>query len=196
MHLHIANATIHLSGATPPALINQAFRAADKPAQAAAMNMVTPPSAGEYWAGQGGRFICTQPALMGLPTRHLVFSEGEADDLIFGPYVDVPEARSQIDGAANTAALLAANKAHAAARWAAGYSADGHSDFHLPSRLDLLMAYICAPQLFQKSGYYWSSTQVSRGLAFVQDFENGGSGWLGKDGERRVRACRWIHLNA
>lgn len=194
MQLHITNATIHFSAPATPALFEAAMQLADKPPTVVGTD--TPPACGEYWPGQGGRFICTQPALMGLPARHLVFGEGEAEDLAFGPSVDVPDARSQIDGAANTTALLAANKAHAAARWAAGYSADGHSDFHLPSRLDLLMAYICAPQLFQKSGYYWSSTQLSRDGAFVQGFESGYSGWSGKVGERRVRACRWIHLNA
>ncbi|MGO4608393.1 DUF1566 domain-containing protein [Variovorax sp. 2RAF20] len=154
-----------------------------------------PPAPGEYWVGQGGRFICTLPALAGLPARHLIVGEGEADDLTFGPSVEVPGAGSHADGVANTAALLAHSGTHPAVKWASEYSADGHADFHLPSRLDLLLAYINAPQLFKKSGWYWSSTQGSRYSAFVQDFENGLSGWIGKDVEHRVRAVRWIRLD-
>jgi hypothetical protein len=155
-----------------------------------------PPARGEYWPGQGGRYICTLPALLGVPARHLVVGEQETQDLAFGPTVDVPGAASHLDGPANTAALLVSGQAHPAAKWAAAYTADGHSDFHLPSRLDLVMAHICAPQIFQKSDWYWSSTQGSRYDAFVQDFENGNSLYSGKGLGRRVRAFRWIHLNA
>lgn len=156
---------------------------------------LTPPAIGDYWLGQGGRYICTLPALMGMPERHLIAGEGEAEDLTFGPRDDVPAATSQIDGAANTTALLATGKDHPAAQWARAYSADGHTDFFLPAKLDLVMAHICAPQLFNKSGWYWTSTQGSRSGAFVQDFEHGGSGWSNKDYEHRVRAFRVIPLD-
>ena len=155
---------------------------------------VAPPAHGEYWHGQGGFYICTQPALLGLPARHLVVGKDEAEDITFGPYEDIPGASSHIDGPTNTAALLVSGKEHPAAKWAAAYTADGHTDFHLPSRLDMLMAYICAPQLFQKSDWYWTSTQYSRNGAFVQDFEYGDSGWYYKDNEHRARAFRWVHL--
>jgi hypothetical protein len=195
MQLHIAHATINLHlPLSATGGIGAFTELAAEPA--AATTGQTPPAHGEYWAGQGGRYICTHPALLGLPARHLIFGADEAEDLAFGPSVDVPSAKSQLDSRANTAALLAASRDHAAAKWASEYEADGHSDFHLPSRMDLLMAYVCAPKLFKPSGWYWSSTQTSRNLAFVQDFEYGYSGWNGKDLERRVRACRWIHLNA
>lgn len=155
---------------------------------------LTPPAHGDYWPGQGGRYICTLPALMGVPARHLIAGDSEAEDLTFGPGVDVPGATSQIDGAANTDALIATGQDHPAAKWARAYSADGHTDFHLPARLDLVMAHICAPQLFKKSSWYWSSTQGSRNGAFVQGFEYGGSLWGSKGGERRVRAFRVIPL--
>lgn len=166
------------------------------PAQQArsAIGAAQPPAAGETWPGQGGRFICTLPALLGLPARHLVFADGEEESLPFGPYADIDGARSHCDGAANTKALLAAGAEYKAAHWAASQRADGHADFHLPSRFDLLMAYLCAPKLFKTSGYYWSSTQDSRGTAFVQGFELGNSGWDGKDYGHRVRACRVIPL--
>lgn len=156
---------------------------------------LTPPAMGDYWSGQGGRYICTLPALLGMPERHLIAGEGETEDVAFGPRDDVPAATSQIDGAANTTALLATDKDHPAAQWARAYSADGHTDFFLPAKLDLVMAHICASQLFQKSGWYWTSTQLSRYSAFVQDFEYGLSLWDGKGNEHRVRAFRVIPLD-
>lgn len=158
--------------------------------------VLTPPAHGEIWPGQGGRFVCTVAASEGLPARHLVFGTDEAEDLTFGPYEKIDGADSHLDGASNTSALLASGKAHPAAAWAKAYTADGHSDFHLPSRHDLLLAYIHAKQRFSTDDWYWSSTQVSRSNAFVQDFEDGLSDWGGKDGVYRVRACRWIPLNA
>lgn len=193
MQLHISNSTIHLSVLPSAVLEGEALRSLEPLATATYIG--DPPLPGEYWPGQGGRFVCTLPAMQGLPTRHLIVGDGEAEDLTFGPNVEVPGAGSHADGVANTAALLAHGTAHPAAKWAADYSADGRSDFHLPSRLDLLLAYINTPQLFKKSGWYWSSTQVSRSTAFVQAFEYGYSVWDGKGNERRVRAVRWIRLD-
>ena len=200
MNLHIAQATIHLT--LPPSALGSTLGFVDGKlstlAVAACMpdtDAMTPPAVGDYWPGQGGHYVCTQPALLGAPARHLI-AGGEQEELQFGPTVDVPGARSQVDGMSNTAALIAASDEHAAAKWATAYTADGHTDFHLPSRLDLLMGFICAPQLFKKSGWYWSSTQDSRHFAFVQDFEYGSSVWDVKFYEHRVRAFRWIHLNA
>jgi hypothetical protein len=194
VQLHISNSTIHLSLPHSAAIEGTALRSLEPLATATYIGDT--PKPGDYWAGQGGRFICTLPALQGLPARHLIVGDGEAEGLPFGPSVDVSGAGSHADGAANTAALLAHSSTHPAAKWAAEYSADGHTDFHLPSRLDLLLAYINAPQLFKKSGWYWSSTQLSRSYAFVQGFEYGSSVWGGKYGEHRVRAVRWIRLDA
>lgn len=152
----------------------------------------TPPAHGEYWPGQGGRYICSMAASLGLPARHLIIGDSEAEGMEFGSYLDVQGARSHLDGPKNTAALLATEKPHPAAAWAAAQTADGHTDFHLPSRVDMLMAYIHAPQLFKKDGWHWTSTQYSRCYAFAQGFEGGGSYWDLKDNERRARAFRWI----
>ncbi len=155
----------------------------------------TPPANGEIWPGQGGRFICTVGASHGLPARHLIAGEDEAEDLEYGPYLDVPGATSHIDGRANTAALLATGEKHPAAEYASAYTADGHTDFHLPSQHDLFMAMVHAREHFKKDGYYRSSTQDSRSSAFVQGFEGGSSGWYGKGLEFRVRAFRWVLLS-
>lgn len=158
------------------------------------INILTPPAAGEIWLGQGGRFICTIAASDGLPARHLIFGTSEAENIAFGPYLDVPGARSFLDGRANTAELLASGSEHPAAAWAAAYTADGHTDFHLPSRVDLVLAHAHAKEHFSEDDWYWSSTQGSRNSAFVQGFEFGSSDWVGKGNGRRVRACRWVHL--
>lgn len=39
------------------------------------------PAIGDYWAGQGGIYIATLPALHHLPTRHLILSTEEKDEL-------------------------------------------------------------------------------------------------------------------
>jgi hypothetical protein len=154
----------------------------------------TLPAHGEVWPGQGGIYICTLAALKGLPARHLIAAVADSKkQLVYGPYdTDVPGAACQADGKANTAALLAAGDGYAAAKYCAGYEADGHTDFFLPSQLDLLMAHICAPKKFNPDGYYWSSTQGSRNYAFVQGFAYGYSYWYGKGSERRVSAFRVI----
>ena len=189
MNLHIANATIHLHcGAT--GALQELATSAFAPARITVR--IAPPAHGEPWPGQGGRYICTLPPLLHLPERNLIAGDGEAEDLTYGPAVDVPGAASHINGRANTAALLATGQKHPAAEWVHGYTADGHTDFFLPSRLDLLMAYICAPTLFKTIGWYWSSTQFSRYGAFVQDFEGGGSSWVSKGYVYRVRAFRVI----
>ncbi len=161
---------------------------------------LTPPALGEYWPGQGGIYGGILPAFDGHPARHLVFSIAESPDrLQWGPYGhEVPNAGSRSDGRANTAALLAdqitSGKSFPAAQWASDYSADDHKDFHLPSQAELFMALLYAPQAFQKSSWYWSSTQDHRSIAFAQDFEDGSSSWSTKDDELRVRAVRWIPL--
>lgn len=154
----------------------------------------TPPANGDYWSGQGGHYICTLPAIHHLPARHLITAAQEFEDIAYGPYTEVQGAGSRIDGAANTAILVASGEVHPAAQKASSYTADGHSDFFLPSQLDLFMASLYAPQLFNKDDWYWTSTQLSRGDAIVQAFEDSSSDWYGKGNEYRVRAVRVIHL--
>jgi hypothetical protein len=207
-HIHFKNATIHIASLAGleqglPGFTGLTVRGestADesslRAASFAAKNaLAEPPAPGEYWPGQGGLYLCTLPALFGMPARHLVTGEGETTAK-WGIYDHDTDAKSHTDGPANTAALVALGTKFAAAQWARAYTADGHTDFYLPSRMDWLYAYLSAPQLFSKEGWYWSSTQVSRGNAFVQDFEYGCSDWDGKDDEPRVRAFRWIPLSA
>ena len=167
----------------------------------ATTGVLTPPTPGEYWTGQGGIYAGILPAIGDQPAQHLVFGTEHPKQLTWGPYGHkVTDANSRINGRANTAALLAdkaiTGHAYPAAECAAGYSADGHSDFHLPSQAELFMASLHAPKAFSQAGWYWSSTQHSSTNAFIQDFENGFSisGWDYEDDTYRVRPVRRIQL--
>lgn len=186
------NVHIHHSADTMAAMERamQTIGRSDTPTPAT----TTPVQPGEYWPGQGGHYVCTLPAQFGLPARHLIVATDECDDIAWGPRDnDATGATSQTDGRSNTAALVAAGK-HPAALWASEYQRGGHQDFHLPSRHELFMCWLCAPQLFSKSGWYWSSSQSSRRHAWCQDFEYGISSYLVKDDELRARPVRWIQL--
>lgn len=197
MQLNITAAAVHFHHSSPPGMPGADAREFAGPIEVPAfIRRFAPPAHGELWPGQGGHYICTLPALMGVPARHVIAATHDLDKAAWGPYDDdATGAASHHDGPANTQALLATKGKHPAAEAAAAHTADGHSDFHLPSRLDLLIAHICAPQLFKKEGWYWSSTQGSRNSAFAHDFEFGGSGWSYKNDELRVRAFRWIPLS-
>lgn len=155
--------------------------------------VLTPPAYGERWAGQGGLYVGSWPAMLGLPARHLIAGESEIEDTTYGGRGhDEPGAASRVDGPANTAALLASGHEHPAAQWAAAYTSDGHTDFHLPAQSDLFLAWLCAPHIFNKEGWYLSSSQTSADYAFVQYFAYGHSYWDGKGHKFRARAFRWI----
>ncbi|MBD9395172.1 DUF1566 domain-containing protein [Acidovorax sp. ACV01] len=165
------------------------------PTPVATTTALTPPAPGQPWPGQGGIYICTLPAQFGLPARHLVLGTNEAENLQWGGYgEEATGATSQTDGRANTAALVASATDHPAAQWAAAYTEDGHADYYLPSRIELLMCYLHAPQVFKTSGWYWSSSQYARGNAWCQAFECGHSYAIIKGSEFRARPVRSIQL--
>lgn len=150
---------------------------------------LNPPAIGTPWAGQGGIYLgeCGDEHLILVTTAESNFLSvwGTYDQNILG-------AQSRTDGRANTAAMAAAG-CECAVRVLA-MEADGHKDLFIPSQAQLQHAYAVAPDLFDKEGYHWSSTQVSRSGAFVQDFEYGNSYWDVKGSSRRVRAFRAIPL--
>ncbi|MFE1573851.1 DUF1566 domain-containing protein [Comamonas odontotermitis] len=202
--MNITTAHFHIYQSAPPAFSTDTMAAMDRamqdidrgetPATPSAATDTPPVQPGEYWPSQGGHYVCTLPAMPGLPTRHLIVGAAENGKVEWGPRDnEAQSAKSQIDGRANTAALLAAGD-HPAAQWASKFTADGHNDFHLPSRFELFMCWLCTPQLFSKDGWYWSSSQASRYYAWCQDFEYGGSNSHAKDNELRARPVRWIQL--
>lgn len=153
---------------------------------------LTPPRIGQPWPGQGGTFIGTLRGELGGPDWHIIKADVEGTELAFGQYGKTVEgAESDRDGVANTAALLAAGNCPAA-EFASKHSAEGHTDFYLPSRHELQLMYLNAPEGLDVAGWYWSSTQYSAGLAWVQDFSYGYQYCDDKGGQRRVRPVRRI----
>lgn len=161
---------------------------------------ITLPAFGAAIPGQGGIFsaIMRGPVVDGIeqPPYALLVADatvGEIAEVEWGNYgKDVPGTSSRTDGLANTIAMAAAN-CPAALRIQA-ITIDGHSDYYLPALGELNSAAANVPELFSTEGWYWTSTQLSRIVAFVQDFEDGLSYFSGKDDERRVRAFRRVQL--
>lgn len=104
---------------------------------------------------------------------------------------DVPNAKGP-DGAANTQGMLAAGSP--IAQTVRAFNIEGHTDWFIPSRLQMLALYEASPDLFDKDSWYWTSSQYSRGTAWCQDFEYGYSSAYGKDDELRARPVRSIQL--
>ncbi|HZX85696.1 MAG TPA: hypothetical protein VFF19_19140 [Reyranella sp.] len=161
---------------------------------------VTLPAFGAVIPGQGGVLaaILRAPLIDGVeqPPFALILCGADAEfKSAWGEYgKDVPGATSRTDGKANTDAMAQAECT--AALKVRALSIDGHSDWYLPSLGELNSAAANVPELFNTEGWYWTSTQLSRNSAFVQDFEDGVSYWNGKVIDCRVRACRRVPLDA
>ena len=162
---------------------------------------ITLPAFGAIIPGQGGILaaILRGPIVEGVeqPPFALLVSDaaaGEIEDIAWGEYgKDVPGTSSRTDGKANTDAMVLANCP--AALRVRELTIDGHSDWYLPSLGELNSAAANVPELFSTDDWYWTSTQDSRGTAFVQGFEDGYSHWYDKVNGPRVRAFRRISLD-
>lgn len=161
---------------------------------------ITLPAFGALIPGQGGYFagILRGPTVDGIeqpPYALLVAdaSKGEFEDVQWGEYgKSVDGATHRSDGKTNTEAMVLAQCP--AALKVRELTIDGHNDWYLPALGEMNTANANVPELFSTSGWYWTSTQLSRYDAFVQDFEYGVSSWDGKDTEHKVRAFRRVQL--
>lgn len=154
------------------------------------------PAVGEYWQGQGGIYAGIMPDYAGTSPYHLVLSTHEAVDVKWGPY-GVPEdqARSEHDGYANTDALMQCEHRHEAARWAAAYQKDGHTDFYLPARHELEMVAASVPDEFSRSKWYWSSTENTAQNARGANFNGMEMRHMFKSFAGQARAVRRIYVS-
>lgn len=151
------------------------------------------PAVGEYWPGQGGIYAGVMPDYVGTEPKHLIFSQDEAVDVAWSYSARAePGAQSQYDGASNTQALLASRTEHPAARWAHAYEKDGHTDFHLPSRGELDVAYVTIHDQFEPKDWYWSSTDRDAAMAYGRNFAGIDLDMLFKVFPGRVRAVRTL----
>ncbi len=153
-----------------------------------------PPAIGETWASQGGVYAGLMRGEKGQPDHHLIVPKVElahrAEIQWGAPGEDETAATSERDGLANTRALIQSGNDHPAAHWAANLDLHGHRDWYLPARRELALCCATVPELFERSGYYWSSTQYSANLAWSQFFANGSQGYYHKYYALRARAVR------
>ena len=151
-----------------------------------------PPRIGDIWPGQGGTYVGIMRGVSSRPDYHLICATKDIGDHIWShDMVMVDRNFSTIDGASNTVQLLASGS-HPATESAAKFTADGHTDFYLPSPHELELIYINAPDGFENSVYYWTSAPRSHYYAYVQNFAYGNRNWSSKDTLARVRPVRRI----
>lgn len=140
---------------------------------------------GERVPSQGGIFAGDILGDDGV-TYGLIIADGEdVGRAKWGP--DGERDLSNWDGLVNTNRLR--NKCPAA-KLASDYEADGHVDFYLPSRREMMIAAANLPHLFGKESYYWTSTPCGSGRAWCVDFEYGYVLIYYRSGEFRVRPFR------
>ncbi|WP_026383431.1 DUF1566 domain-containing protein [Achromobacter xylosoxidans] len=141
---------------------------------------------GQYAEGQGGIYIGVTAQ-----GRHLFAAAAPLDGVFeFGGYGEDLEGYSDLDGAGNARKLLERG-GHPAALAASEYTADGHSDFYLPSYRELLQ--IVAVEGFNDNGdYSWASTPYGSCGAWAVGFELGSILSWGRSSEFRVRPVRSI----
>lgn len=140
-----------------------------------------------------GRFF------IGAQAYQLIVATGDEGELIETPWSGkskkVEGALSYCDGLANTRAMAAAGSE--LGKWALGLRIGGFDDWHIPSRLEALIAFgelgdkdIFAPD------WYWTSTQYARaaGDAWCQYFGDGHQDSTGKGLKLRARAVRRLPI--
>lgn len=145
---------------------------------------ITPPRIGEYWPEQGGILVALMRGGLNEPDYYLLAASDKVAKLPAPcPYAtDKTEVQGTScfrDGEANTRALLKRKGKHPAAIAAAGYTADGHKDFYLPSRAEARALHVNTPELLQ-ARWIWTSSQYSASYAWYQ-LPLGDQGWDFKD---------------
>lgn len=143
--------------------------------------------AGRYFLGASARALIVAPKF-----------DGEHNETPWHKNLKaVAGALSYADGLANTDAMLAAGSP--LAKWARALRIDEHDDWHLPSRLESLIAFgelKGTPDFDFELDWYWTSTQAasSPDYAWIQSFTNGFQLSSRKGSHCRARAVRSIPI--
>ncbi|ANN74591.1 hypothetical protein BAU08_05690 [Bordetella bronchialis] len=145
---------------------------------------------GEYAAGQGGIFAGTILGDDGVTYGLIISEEQDIGRYRWGPDGELD--LSEWDGLGNTNRLN--NSDHPAAFQAARYEKDGHLDFYLPSRREMMVMLANVPKLFNENSWYWTSTPRSESYAWAVDFEHGNVSYNYRVNEFRVRPVRRFPL--
>lgn len=121
------------------------------------------PRIGAVWTGQGGTYAGLCRGVDGKPDYHLFVHAAEQESI----------------------------KWQAALDWAKGLSADGYTDFALPTRKEQAVLFGNVPELF-KPQWYWSCEQHAEysDWAWLQDFTSGNQYGDRKGDDYRARAVR------
>ncbi|ADV01292.1 hypothetical protein [Alicycliphilus denitrificans] len=150
------------------------------------------PAIGTHLPAHGG----TLGAYFALPDgslRALIYAGREHEfNGAWGLYgKDVADARG-IDGMASTVAMAVAGSDTAKAMRA--LTINGHNDWFIGSRVQMILLSENVPEDFDKDALYLTSTQYSAYFAWCQDFELGYSHTNGEDYEFRAVPLRCIQL--
>jgi hypothetical protein len=154
----------------------------------------TTPSPGQMWPEQGGIYAGVMHD-NGERWHLIVPVEHEDPELEWGGYGKKSNASSLRDGASNTRALLAESD-HPAAEYAAAFKQGDFGDFYLPSKAELALAWINAPESFKDGEWYWTSTEYApdTNYAWVQRFSDGFQDYYGKANAYLVRPVRRLKI--
>jgi hypothetical protein len=136
------------------------------PFSGTAANQNTPPKIGDYWPGQGGIYAGMARGRDGEADYPLVLST-EAPGRDFNWQEALDHAKT--------------------------ITAEGRSDFTVPTRFESALLYANLQDQFDTDYSYWTSTQFSEGNAWNQYFYNGSQSTTGKDYERRCRFVRRLN---
>jgi hypothetical protein len=153
--------------------------------------MASVPKIGAVWPGEGGlngglaRDETGNPYWLIVSPGIVSFQEIEWG----GRGQEEPGAQSEFDGRANTLALCESSTDHPAAQRCREIVYEGHKDFYLPALRESAALYASVKELFDKA-WYWTSTQYSADIAWIQSFDDGHQSDAYKDDQGRVRAVR------
>ena len=147
------------------------------------------PAHGGYWPGEGGINGGYVPAYGQVPEHYLIFADSDAGRYVWGRHGETSTATDKRDGLANTKILLAEGD-HPAAKAAAEYTADGHTDFYLGAAAEMYQGWLNCPGKFDQDAYYYTSTQFSANYAYIMGFSDGLQLSGNKLYERSVRPVR------
>ena len=187
MNLSIENLTINYSGvpSMASALISSMLSADEPAAPEAEQPVHGRPLIGQEWPGQGGIYAGDFRGGDGSIYGLIVAPEQDIGIATWGPNGE--RDLSDWDGLENTRRLV--NECPAA-KLAAGYTRDEHTDFYLPARRELQLGGANLHETFGKESWYWTSTPRAEHYAWAVDFEYGITDFNFRLTEFRVRPFR------
>lgn len=186
--LTLSNPTFNFNSAPSSDFFAALLRGGDEPdntAPIAAKSVAGRPQIGEHWEGQGGIYAGDLRAGDGSIYGLIVAPEQDIGRATWGPNGE--RDLSDWDGLENTRRLV--NECPAA-KLAAGYTRDEHTDFYLPARRELLLGAANLHDTFGKESWYWTSTPRAEHYAWAVDFESGHTRSNTRTNEFRVRPFR------